>query len=206
MLQAFLHGLILSIGLILPMGPQNLFIFSQGANQPRFKQAIPVVVTAGVCDLILISLAIVGISVMIMALPILQGLLYLVGFVFLLVIGRSIWCTPRVKDQEVKALSKRKQITFAISVSLLNPHAIMDTVGVIGTNAVVYELSSERWAFWFSCVLVSWVAFFALAVAGRLLRRLDRSGKALHIIHKLSALFIWGVAIYLLVNGFRALS
>ena len=28
-----------------------------------------------------------------------------------------------------------KQISFALSVSLLNPHAIMDTIGVIGTSA-----------------------------------------------------------------------
>ena len=36
-------------------------------------------------------------------------------------------------------MSARKQIGFAMSVSLLNPHAIMDTIGVIGTNAAIYE-------------------------------------------------------------------
>ena len=35
-------------------------------------------------------------------------------------------------------MSARKQIGFAMSVSLLNPHAIMDTIGVIGTNAAIY--------------------------------------------------------------------
>ncbi len=47
---------------------------------------------------------------------------------------------------ETKVLSMRGQIGYALSVSLLNPHAIIDTVGVIGTNSLHYG-SGERWAF-----------------------------------------------------------
>jgi L-lysine exporter family protein LysE/ArgO len=37
---------------------------------------------------------------------------------------------PNNQSSSAKILSAKKQIVFAASVSLLNPHAIMDTIGV----------------------------------------------------------------------------
>ena len=50
MLQAILHGVLLAIGLILPLGAQNIFVFNQGANQTKFRRALPAIITAGLCD------------------------------------------------------------------------------------------------------------------------------------------------------------
>ncbi|WP_307724718.1 LysE/ArgO family amino acid transporter [Sporolactobacillus inulinus] len=57
-------------------------------------------------------------------------------------------------------------MTFALSVSLLNPHALLDTIGVIGTNALNYS-GSEKWTFAAACASVSWLWFFGLAWCGR---------------------------------------
>jgi L-lysine exporter family protein LysE/ArgO len=51
-----------------------------------------------------------------------------------------------------------------------------------------------------ACILVSWLWFFTLAFAGRLLGNLDSSGKLLALLGKFSAIFIWGAAIYLGYN------
>jgi L-lysine exporter family protein LysE/ArgO len=40
---AFIHGFVLALGLILPLGVQNVFIFNQGAVQPRFYKALPAI-------------------------------------------------------------------------------------------------------------------------------------------------------------------
>ena len=48
MLQPLIHGLLLALGLILPLA-QNVFVFNQGANQKLVK-ALPVIITAGLCD------------------------------------------------------------------------------------------------------------------------------------------------------------
>ena len=56
-----------------------------------------------------------------------------------------------------------KQISFALSVSLLNPHAIMDTIGVIGTSASAYD-GSEKIAFTVATISVSWLWFIFLAI------------------------------------------
>ena len=47
MTEAILHGIILAFGLIIPLGVQNVFVFNQGALQPKFSRALPVVITAG---------------------------------------------------------------------------------------------------------------------------------------------------------------
>ena len=54
MSEAVIHGFLLAIGLILPLGAQNVFVFNQGANQSKLIKAFPAVITAGICDSILI--------------------------------------------------------------------------------------------------------------------------------------------------------
>ncbi|GGE11563.1 hypothetical protein GCM10011571_11160 [Marinithermofilum abyssi] len=63
---AFIHGFVLAFGLILPLGVQNVFIFNQGAVQPRFYKALPAILAATFCDATLITLTVMGVSVMIL--------------------------------------------------------------------------------------------------------------------------------------------
>lgn len=60
MLQPLIHGLLLALGLILPLGAQNVFVFNQGANQKKISKALPVIITTGLCDTFLIVIAILG--------------------------------------------------------------------------------------------------------------------------------------------------
>ena len=82
MLQPILHGFLLALGLILPLGAQNVFVFNQGANHRKLIHAMPVIVTAGLCDTLLIILAILGVSLVLMSLPALQLVIYIIGLVF----------------------------------------------------------------------------------------------------------------------------
>lgn len=143
MIQAVIHGLLLAIGLILPLGAQNIFVFNQGANQTKFRHALPAVITAGLCDSLLIVLAVIGVSLILMSFPLLQIVVYIIGLVFLLYMAWSLWHEQSMQLDDQRGISPAKQISFALSVSLLNPHAIMDTIGVIGTSASAYA-GSER--------------------------------------------------------------
>ena len=62
MVMAFLHGFILALGLILPLGVQNLFVLQQGILQPRLWKTVPAVVTAALCDTVLISCSVGGVA------------------------------------------------------------------------------------------------------------------------------------------------
>src|SRR6185437_5107914 len=157
MLEAILHGMILAFGLILPLGVQNVFVFNQGASQPTFMRALPVILTAAICDTILILMAVLGVSLIVLTFAWLETALYSIGFFFLIYIGWSLWKSkPTETGQKNEKFSPKKQILFAASVSLLNPHAIMDTIGVIGTNSLRYQ-GEDKVIFAFACILVSWI-------------------------------------------------
>jgi len=197
--SAFVHGFVLALGLILPLGVQNVFVFNQGAMHKKFRSALPVVVTASLCDTILLALAILGVSVLILGAGWLRYALLLAGIAFLLYMAWATWNSKpnAANDKQAETFSARKQITYAASVSLFNPHAIMDTVGVIGTSSLSYS-GSEKWVFGLSCIAVSWLWFFSLALAGRFVRRLDASGKFLYYVNKVSAVFILLSALYMM--------
>jgi L-lysine exporter family protein LysE/ArgO len=197
MLGALVHGIVLAFGLILPLGAQNIFVFNQGSSHSLFRKVIPVIITASLCDTLLILLAVMGVSIIVLAIPVFQTIIFSIGFVFLLYMGWVVWNSkPTSITGENVALSPRKQILFAISVSLLNPHAILDTIGVIGTSSLYYS-GSAKVVFTTACILVSWLWFLGLAIVGRVIGQLDPNGRFLVFINKASGIMIWGVAIYI---------
>ncbi|MDM5427376.1 MULTISPECIES: LysE/ArgO family amino acid transporter [Bacillus] len=198
MSEAIIHGIILAFGLIIPLGVQNVFVFNQGASQPNIWRAAPVVLTASICDTLLILIAVQGVSLVLLTFSWLTTTLYMIGFFFLMYMGWVIWRSDSSNDvKQEKSMPLKNQIIFAASVSLLNPHAILDTIGVIGTNSIQY-IGNEKWAFTFATIIVSWIWFISLAFAGKFLKGFDSTGKTIIVLNKISGLLIWGVALYML--------
>jgi len=196
--SASIHGFILALGLILPLGVQNMFVFNQSAIQPRFSKALPAIITAALCDTLLIALAILGVSVIVLEYEWLRILLYILGIAFLGYTGMVLWRSKPAQHKQAAAQSFRpaKQVAFALSVSLLNPHAVIDTVGVVGTSSLQYT-GVEKVAFAIVCIGVSWLWFLGLGIAGRTVGRLDQSGRLMPLVNRLSALIMWGTGAYL---------
>lgn len=200
MYSAILHGFILAFGLILPLGVQNVFVFNQGAIQPRWINVLPVVITASICDTILISLAVFGVSAVVFGVPWIKVTLLLIGVLFLIYMGYSTWKSQaQTQEANSQTFTPRKQVMFAASVSLLNPHAIMDTIGVIGTSSLSYT-GVEKLAFTLSCIIVSWVWFLGLSLVGRIVGKLDHTGRFIGVLNKISAIIMWGTAVYLILS------
>lgn len=201
MIGVIVHGFILALGLILPLGVQNVFVFNQGAVQPRFIKALPVIITASLCDTLLISLAVLGVSVVVLEYEWIRTVLFSLGICFLVYMGRVTWKSkPSGQAQEeTRSFTPKKQIVFAMSVSLLNPHAVLDTIGVIGTSSLQYT-GIDKVVFAVVCIAVSWLWFLGLGIAGRTAGRMDPSGKWLSTLNRISALIMWGTAGYLGVS------
>jgi L-lysine exporter family protein LysE/ArgO len=200
MLAPFMHGYLLALGLILPLGPQNAFVLSQGAAQADFRRALPVVIAAGVCDTLLILLAVLGVSTAALTFPLVKIILIVVGVAFLLIVGWLTWrSSGTIETAESpeslahEAWPIRRQIIFAISVSLLNPHAILDTIGVIGTSSLAYA-GDLKTSFTAGVLINSWLWFLGLAIVGRLVGRLDTVRRWLA---RASAVIMWISAVYL---------
>ena len=193
-MKAFVHGIVLASGLILPLGVQNMFVLSQGIVQPQFWRALPAAVAAAVCDTVLILLAVQGMTLFLLKFALLKMGLLSAGMLFLLYMGWVSWRdTGGPEEKQAVVDSLRRQVAFAVTVSIFNPYAILDIVAVIGSSSISYEGEEKMW-FVAACILVSWCWFFCLAAAGRLLRRKIAFSAWLS---KISATIMWGTAIYL---------
>lgn len=201
MIEPFIHGFILSLGLILPLGVQNIFIFNQGAMQPRYMNVLPVVITASLCDTLLILVSVLGVSLLILGSFWFKVILIGGGVIFLVYMGWTTWNSKpnNQRNADVNRFSLKKQLLFAASVSLLNPHAIMDTVGIIGTSSIKYH-GVEKIIFAFTCIMVSWLWFIGLSLLGRVIGKIDKSGTFLLALNKISAIIMWAAAVYLVFS------
>ena len=83
-MEPIFHGIILAFGLILPLGVQNVFVFTQGVTQPSMVLALPAAITAAICDTILIILAIFGLSMIVLQFEWIRLILIIAGILFLL--------------------------------------------------------------------------------------------------------------------------
>jgi L-lysine exporter family protein LysE/ArgO len=202
MVAAFIHGVILAIGLIIPLGVQNFFVFSQGAMKSRFNQVLPIVVTASICDTLLIVLAVSGVSLLILHFIWMKTVLVVLGALFLLYMGFMSWRAKPPQPSEDVPVNRntRKLIGYTLLISILNPHAILDTIGVIGTSSINYT-GAEKWSFMVACIAVSWAWFFFLALLGRSVGKMDRSGRWVRALNKFSAIVMWVASILLLMTN-----
>lgn len=170
MLTATGAGVLLGLALIVPLGQQNVFVISQGVTVGLPRALLAVTGAAG-CDSILILLGAGGASALLDRVPGLRPALLAAGSLLLVYLGVRSLRTGVVVDRLSETVIRPRQV-FArtAAVSLLNPHAILDTVGVLGT-AIAAQPAEARVFFGAGTVLASWVWFLFLVAAAALLRR-----------------------------------
>ncbi|MBS0626731.1 MAG: amino acid transporter, partial [Verrucomicrobia bacterium] len=60
--MAFFKGIALGLGLVMPLGPLNLYIFNNASLQKRYINILPVILMSALCDLSLILFAVLGVD------------------------------------------------------------------------------------------------------------------------------------------------
>ncbi len=163
----FLLGLILGLALIIPIGVQSLFVLNQGLVA-GFPRAFVGVAAVCFCDTFLIVLGAAGASALLTLLGY-QELLIAVGSIYLLIMGvLTLRAGPRHAEGE--HLTRIGATVFqAVGVSVLNPHAILDTVGVLGA-AIAAQAAHERVAFAAGAVGASWAWYLILSMGASALQ------------------------------------
>ena len=97
MSEAIIHGIILAFGLIIPLGVQNVLSLTKVRANQTFGGR-PVVLTASICDTLLILIAVQGVSLVLLTFSWLTNSLYIIGFFFLLYMGFVIWRSSPSND------------------------------------------------------------------------------------------------------------
>lgn len=189
------QGFALGAGLIVAIGAQNVFVLTQGARGHR-----PWLV-AGVCsgcDALLIALGVGGVGSLASGSPWVVTLLTLCGAAFLLAYGlRALKSSLRGEslglDEDSPRPSTRAILLMALGVSLLNPHALLDTVVLIGGLASRLD-APGRASFGLGAGLASLCWFYALSLGGRALAPVLRRPGSWRVLDALVCLVMWGLA------------
>lgn len=174
LLTAGLAGLALGLTLILAIGPQNAFVLRQGL---RGEAVFAVALTSSVCDAVLIGVGVLGAGGLIANSPILRAAFGWGGAAFLLYYawgaGRAAYTgTSAVLDEAAapKAAGTRRAVATALGLGLINPHAWLDTMVVVGGAAAQVPGDAARLAFGAGALAGSVIFFFGVAYGARRLR------------------------------------
>jgi L-lysine exporter family protein LysE/ArgO len=208
----FTAGMVLSISLIMAIGPQNAHVLRMGLQRQHLWLTVAV---CAVADIALIALGVLSLAQLGGLSDKLHGALVGAGMLFLMVYGwqafqRFLHPTALVLNPPQKAsaeagtpagrvqaapVTRRQALLSALAFSWLNPHAWLDTAVLIGTASLAYGQGSASFGLGAAAGSVLW--FLSLGVAAFWLgRRLN----SLHIWRALDgavALMMWGTALWL---------
>lgn len=130
----YINGLLLGLSLIMALGPQNVFLIRQGAMR---NHAVLSTITCFFCDLILITASVLGLKDSLEAHENFRIGMTWFGSLFLLYYGVSALRRAFAKKKqdtikEQQATTRWQIIALALGFSLLNPHAVIDSLVLIG--------------------------------------------------------------------------
>jgi L-lysine exporter family protein LysE/ArgO len=211
----FTAGMVLSISLIMAIGPQNAHVLRMGLQRQHLWLTVAV---CAVADIALIGLGVLGLAQLGGLSDKLHGALVGAGMLFLAVYGwqafqrflrpRALMLDlPSDGDQsgsshhtasstpQPVAVSRRQAVLSAMAFSWLNPHAWLDTAVLIGTASLAYGQGST--VFGLGAAAGSMLWFLVLGTAAFWLGRRLHS---LHIWRALDgavALMMWSTALWL---------
>ena len=209
----FTAGMVLSISLIMAIGPQNAHVLRMGLQRQHLWLTVAV---CAVADVALIGLGVLGLAQLGGLSDKLHGALVGAGMLFLAVYGWQAFqrfLRPRVLTLEgpssdtssasvntmasprPQPVTRRQAVLSALAFSWLNPHAWLDTAVLIGTASLAYGQGSTTFGLGAAAGSMLW--FLVLGAAAFWL------GRRLHSLHiwraldGVVALMMWGTALWL---------
>jgi len=154
------NGFVIGAGMIIPIGAQNSFILNQGIKQNYHFYAATICV---LCDIFLMSAGIFGGGALLSTNETLLMIFTWAGILFLSVYGalffkNFIYHKQQSSVQTIKVSSLKMVIITALAVTLLNPHAYLDTIVIMGSISSQFP-DSQKLAFLIGTILASFVWF-----------------------------------------------
>lgn len=198
--SVFFSGFLLSVGLIMAIGAQNAYVLRQGLRREHVGVAVMV---AAVCDAMLIMIGVGGFGAVISANPDWMAVARYGGAAFLLWYGaRAMRNAIRGSSMQLDregggGLSRRQVLLAAMAFSILNPHAWLDTVVLIGSVGS-QQAEDVRLIFAAGAVTASFVWFVSLGYGARVLAPVFERPAAWRVLDAIVATILWVIAAMLL--------
>jgi L-lysine exporter family protein LysE/ArgO len=167
----FVFGLLFGLATAFPVGVQSFVVMNQGLRL-GYPRVLTGIVTASLCDTLLIVVGAAGASALLAdadeRVPVL-----LIGIAFLAIFGvLALRAPPEAEVGEVKSAAGRPlaMIAQTVGVSLFNPHAVLETVGVLG-GAIAAQTAKNRIEFACGVIAASWVWFLMVGFGASALQK-----------------------------------
>ncbi|MEZ5703696.1 MAG: LysE family transporter [Burkholderiaceae bacterium] len=205
----FTAGMVLSLSLIMAIGPQNAHILRMGLTRQHVWLTIAI---CAVSDIVLIALGVLGLAQLGGLSDKLMGAMVGAGCLFLAIYGwqafQRFWhadaassaSTRQAATTQAHPVTRRQAVLSALAFTWLNPHAWIDTAVLIGTASIAYGAESPVFGMGAATGSVVW--FSLLGVATFWLGRRLNSVLVWRALDGLVALMMWGTAIVLLKGLF----
>lgn len=195
MLTVFLQGFALGAAMILPLGPQNVFVMNQGI---RRQYHLMIASLCALSDIVLICGGVFGGSALLSRSPVLLALVTWGGVAFLLWYGWGALRTAFSRQLVLATADALKQSRWRLVVTLLavtwlNPHVYLDTFVVLGSLGGQLAPDVRSW-FALGAMSASVVWFFALALLASWLAPWLKTQLAQRIINTLVGIVMWAIA------------
>ena len=199
---AFNAGLLLSLSLIMALGPQNLHVIRTGLQRHHLWLTVGASVLS---DALLIGLGVMGLAQLGGLSPWVKNGLIVGGMVFLMVYGAQAFgrfragTSARVAtavESGATPVSPRQALLAALAFAWLNPHAWLDTAVLIGAASMAWGYP-DNLTFGLGAVAGSTGWFVGLGLAVLWLGKRLRHPGVWRALDGLVALMMWGTALAL---------
>ena len=183
-LSAGVAGFALSMGLILAIGPQNIFVLRQGLLR---SHVFAVCLVCSLADALLIAVGVLGLGAYLSGVEGAEFWISMAAALFIAGYGamrvRSSMDPSGMSIGEEDGADLLPTLGTAMAFTFLNPHVYLDTVILIGSASSRYA-TDERASFAIGAMLASFLFFFALGYGARRLSSLLESPESWRVIDR----------------------
>ncbi len=207
---AFTAGMLLSLSLIMAIGPQNAHLLRMGLTRQHVWLTVAVCL---VSDILLIGLGVYGLAQFGGLSDKLMGAMIGAGALFLAVYGWQAFkrflrpagpstsdSAPSAASANLQPMTRRQAVVAALGFTWLNPHAWIDTAVLIGSASLAH--GADNTLFGLGAAAGSMIWFLALGMATFWLGRRLQSLHVWRVLDGLVALMMSGTAVWLIAGLF----
>ena len=194
-MDIFLQGFLISFGLIVAIGAQNIYVLKKGLLKEY------TFLIASICfllDSILIISGVKGVGKILELYPSFFIYITWFGIIFLISYGflalKNALKPQKMKISTVKDKKNLTQVIVAtLAISLLNPHVYLDTLMLIGSIGSQFKGFNQN-TFILGATSASFIWFFSLAYGSRVLIPLFKKTATWRLLDIFTAFIMFYVA------------
>lgn len=199
-MNIFLSGMLLSLSLIVAIGPQNAHVLRMGLLRSHVGITIA---ACAITDLLLICIGVMGLAKLGELSPHINAALVGAAILFLINYGRQAAKRARLPAQQGLLAAQEDAprtpsvaLSSALAFSWLNPHAWIDTAVIIGTASLAYN-SPNNWVFGMGAAAGSALWFITLGLGAAAMAKHLAHAAVWRAIDILVVITMWGTAAWL---------